>query len=141
MAKKPSNNWKLIDIFSQIWSEQYQGQIYPRSGRDLKASKDFLELYPNLFEDEVEQMAIREWMKNYVADNFWHKPNGTPPMHHEFHFFVNHATKYTTAKKKQTARPHTVVRNSYLDAPAITEEAFQRSFGNWRENLTGDKNG
>lgn len=140
MARKASNNWKIVSIFCAIWSEQYQGQIYPRSSRDLRAAKEFLELYPNFFEDEIEQMAVREWMKNYMADNFWHKPNGSPPLHHEFHHFVNHATKYTTAKKNQTFSRPVVKRNDYLDTPAITQEAFERGFGDWRKNLTGESN-
>lgn len=98
--RKPNDNWKLLNIFSDQWSEQYGGAIYPRSGRDLAATKDFLMLYPDVFADEALRLELALWIKNFLNDNFWHKPTSNPPLRHEFFYFVKHMSKYTEAQKK-----------------------------------------
>ena len=98
--KKSNNNWKVLNIFGELWSAEYGGAIYPRSGRDLRATKELLELYPDLFSDEALQMELRLWIGNYLKEPFWYKPNEHPPLKHQFYYFVDHLSKYTDAQKK-----------------------------------------
>jgi hypothetical protein len=108
MAKRGSDNWKVISFFESQWSEEYCGAVYAKSGRDLRASKDFLELYPNFFEDEVLQSNAREWYKNYLKARFWYKPIANPPLYHPFWGFVQHLDKCQTPEKKNQFIPRPI---------------------------------
>ncbi len=49
LGKKKKENpvWELLNLFEQGWSPTYCGEVYARGGRDLKAARDFLSLYPD----------------------------------------------------------------------------------------------
>jgi hypothetical protein len=99
MGKKGTNCYKAISYYSILWGKEYGGAVYGKSGQDLKAAKEFLQLYPEFFQDEAEQIFIYDCMQRYLKDNFWYQPNGTPPMFHPFWCFVKHIDKYQNAIK------------------------------------------
>lgn len=99
MAKKVSEPYKLKQIFSEFWSNEYNGQVYEGGSRDLRSAKEYLELNPEFFTDEVSIMNFKSRAERFMKDRYWYKPNGNPPMYHPMYCFLNNIEKYAELKK------------------------------------------
>jgi len=90
---KASRNWKVLNWFSRYWSQAHDGEVYPRSGRDLRASKALLELYPD-FDDPATAGMLTRRLHNYLHDMWWDRPHSTPVLRHQFCYFVEFLDRY-----------------------------------------------
>lgn len=133
--KRKSNNvWKVINIFAEVWSKEYNGEVYPRSARDLKSAKEFLELYPDFFEDEVLQMAFKKWAFNYLKDGFWYRQgNGKyVSMRHNFCYFIPNITKYTDAERK-IEKKEPIKRRLMIECSSCKENFYADEYHECKE--------
>lgn len=136
-VRKKNPVWKLLTMFEAGWSPAYSGEVYARGGRDLKAAKDFLELYPDFFDDEILQSKFSEWRDNYLRSRFWYKPTGNPPLYHPFWGMILHLDKCMAPTKRiDKAQPrYSIVRN---DPPPASKEAVHGYVEKMKKELRGE---
>ena len=70
MRSKP---YHLINhLFAPVWEKdrKYQGEKYRGGGRDLKAAKEFLELNPDVLDEENFVVEFQERVLAYLDSRF-----------------------------------------------------------------------
>ena len=98
-----SDPYKLILLFSPVWAEAHGGVEYEPDGRDFKGAKMFLEIQPGLLASQAKQEEFGRRAWEYMGDEFYDKPYGSPPLNHQLFHFLNHYASY--GKTKMQVKP------------------------------------
>lgn len=101
--RKPNKIWQLIDIFASVWSQEYGGEVYIRTGKDLRFAKDFLEANEGEYTPDIVISEAKYFVK--IGGIFASR-------RHRFCDFINNIGTFAPAKKEQIRQ-----RSQYYTCP------------------------
>lgn len=85
----------VVLFFAPVWEsdDKYKGTEYPRSGRDLRAAKQWLELNPI---DKVDPAKFQEEAQAYLRNKF----EGATSRNHPCWLFLDYYGEWGTKKRE-----------------------------------------
>ena len=105
MPRKPSDPYRLIQLFAPVWAEAHGGEEYFPDGRDFREAKVFLEINPEFLVSEARCESFKQRAREYMSEEFYNQPHSSPSLNHQlFHFLKTYASY---AKSKIQPKPKT----------------------------------
>ena len=85
----------VVLFFAPVWEsdERYKGSEYPRSGRDLRAAKQWLELNPI---EEIDPESFQKEVQSYLRTKF----EGATSRNHPCWLFLDYYGEWGTRKRE-----------------------------------------
>lgn len=86
-----SKPWQLIELFGNIWSQSYGGEVYDKTPRDFKHAKLYLQINDNEYLADVIVAKAKVYLRTngYFAEN-----------RHNFTAFINNISSFVPPQSK-----------------------------------------